>query len=70
MKVTNIMIIEFLEAFSVEVYEMPFHALELLMDDHKCIKWGGVEYFVPENCTFYNKIDDIIYEHLIRKFSL
>jgi hypothetical protein len=55
---------EFIKEFCTEYYEMPDHALELLMDDHKCIEWEGVEYFMPENCSSYTKDDDIIWKFL------
>ena len=55
---------DFLKEFADEVYDMPDHALELLMDDHICVSWEGVEYFVPENNSSYTKDDDLIYEFL------
>tara|TARA_R110000772_G_scaffold17348_1_gene48455 strand:+ start:3621 stop:4196 length:576 start_codon:yes stop_codon:yes gene_type:complete len=66
---------EFLEEFADEVYDMPDHALELLMDDHICVKWynpiGGVgekEYFVPENNSFYGEWGKKVYNYLERSF--
>ena len=54
----------FLKTYADEYYEMPDHALELLMDDHICIKWEEIEYFIPENCSSYTDDDDLIYEFL------
>jgi len=58
----------FLKEFCTEVYDMPIHQLELIMDDHKCIKWYGKEYFIPETNLFGN--DEKIYTHLVENFSL
>ena len=60
----------FLEDFCDEVYDMPSHALELLMDNHKCIDYKGTEYFVPENNSSYEKEDENIYEYLIENYGL
>ena len=55
---------EFLKEYADEVYDMPNHALELLMDDHICIIWDDKEYFVPENCSSFTDDDDLIWEYL------
>ena len=55
---------EFLKNYGTEYYDMPDHELELLMDDHICIIWDDVEYFVPENCSDYTDEDDLIWEFL------
>jgi hypothetical protein len=57
----------FIEDFCTEVYDMPFSDLELKMDDHVCIKFEGEEYFMPENCSFYTKNDDLIWKLLNEK---
>jgi len=67
---TKARIREFLKEFCDEVYEMPDHALELLMDNHKCVRWYGKEYFVPENCSFYTADDDKVWEHLVWNFHV
>ena len=61
---------EFLKEWGDEVYEMPDHALELLMDDHCCIRWYGVEYFLQENNSFYSNEDDDILDHLRANHSV
>ena len=61
---------EFLNEFCDEVYDMPYSALELIMDDHKCIQWYGRQYFVPENNSYFDSQDDIIWEHLVYNFGL
>lgn len=55
---------EFLKEYADEVYEMPDHALELLMDDHICICWNDTEYFVPENNSSFTEDDDLIWKFL------
>lgn len=55
---------QFLEECGEEVYDMPISDLELKMDNHKCIKWGNKEWFIPSDSnhhiytllTYYNKI--------------
>lgn len=56
---------EFLKNYCDEVYDMPCHALELLMDDHKCIRWYGKEYFIPETNSFWTEHECDIAEHLM-----
>lgn len=68
MKPSKIEIREFLETYCDEVYDMPDHALELIMDNHKCICWHGKEYFVPESNMFGR--DEEIYDHLIDNYGL
>ena len=60
----NELINEFLKDYGDEVYDMPDSALELLMDDHICVSWLGVEYFIPENNSMYSDVDGLIYELL------
>ncbi len=38
--------------------------VELIMDDHFCIDYNDVEYYIPENNSFYTERDDEITEHL------
>jgi hypothetical protein len=55
---------QFLKEFADEVYDMPEHHLELLMDNHICISWNGKEYFVPENNSCFSEDDNLIWEFL------
>jgi hypothetical protein len=61
---------EFLKDYCDEVYDMPCHALELLMDDHKCIKWHGQEYFIPENNSMWSPEEIEIAEHLMDNYHV
>lgn len=66
----NKLIKEFLANYADEVYDMPDHVLELLMDDHICIKYKGTEYFVPENNSSYSEEDEELYEYIFDKYGL
>jgi hypothetical protein len=63
---------DFLDEFATEVYDMPEHALELLMDDHICVKWPprDKEYFVPKNNSFYGEQGEKVYNYLNRSFHV
>ena len=41
---------------------------ELMMDNHKCIEYGGKQYYVPEENLF--GADEIIYDFLIDNYCL
>jgi hypothetical protein len=60
----------FLAEYGDEVYDMPDHALELLMDDHVCVKWEQKEYFVKKNNSFYTTQDDKVLTYLRKSFSV
>ena len=62
-------IINFLNTFGTPVSETPVSQLDVWIDDHKCIKWNGIEYFIPENNSSYIKQDELIYEYLVNKFG-
>tara|TARA_R110000851_G_scaffold28466_1_gene79304 strand:- start:1188 stop:1400 length:213 start_codon:yes stop_codon:yes gene_type:complete len=57
---------EFLKEYCEKVVEIdiPEHMWELLMDDHRGIKWYGVEYIMPENCSFWTPYEYNISNHL------
>lgn len=42
--------------------------VELMMDNHKCIEYGGKQYYVPEDVSSVE--EDIIYEFLIENYPL
>ena len=56
---------DYLERVATEVYEMPDHKLDLIMDNHKCIAWEGKEYFLPDSSMEINEDDELIYEFLV-----
>lgn len=41
---------------------------ELMMDNHKCIEYGGKQYYVPDSSYTLNKEDEIIYNFLIDNY--
>ena len=55
---------DFIKEFCTEVYDMPDEDLELKMDDHKCIEWEEIEYFMPENNSSFTDEDDFIWDIL------
>jgi len=58
------LILQFLKEYCTEIYDMAESDLDLKMDDHIGISWGGKEYFMPENNSSYTKNDDLIWEFL------
>lgn len=37
---------------------------DLMMDNHKCVKWGAHQWYIPENNSFYTPDEELIYEFL------
>lgn len=60
----------FLNTFATRVDETPASQQDVWVDDHQCIKWGGIEYFIPENNSFYSVEDEEIYDHLVEKYHI
>ena len=59
---------EFLEETCTEVQANETLAYcELMMDNHKCIEYGGKQYYIPE--TNFGD-EEIIYDFLIDNYSL
>jgi hypothetical protein len=44
------------------------HYVELMMDNHKCIEYNGVQYYIPEDNNL--GIDETIYDYLIDFFHV
>ncbi len=38
--------------------------VELIMDDHICIRWEDVEYYISKDNSFYTDNDDLILDFL------
>ncbi len=38
--------------------------VELMMDNHKCVEFGGDEYYVPEDVC-YDEDEEMIYNYLV-----
>lgn len=38
--------------------------VDLMMDNHKCIEWGGREYYIPEDYTATDEDEEFVYEYL------
>ena len=49
MKATKKEVLAFLKEFATRVDDTSDDSAELWMDDHICIKYNGIEYYVPES---------------------
>jgi len=61
---------EFLKQYGTRTDETPDGDAEIWMDDHTCIEWSGVEYYVKENNIFYTERDYEILDHLNENFHV
>jgi hypothetical protein len=43
---------------------------ELMMDNHKCIEFDGVVYYVPDNNSLFSEDDELIRDLLINTYPL
>jgi len=55
MKASKKEVLEFLKEWCTKVDETPDNDAELWMDNHICIKYNGIEYYVPENSMLYTE---------------
>mgnify|MGYP003403069320 CR=1 FL=1 len=61
----------FLEKFCVKVADNEDSATtELYMDNHDCIEFEDMEYYVPKDNSFYSEDDELTREMLVATFSL
>ena len=59
------LILKFLEKYGTKVLDGETSAhVELMIDDHICIEFDGVQYYVPENNSDYTEDDELIFEFL------
>lgn len=60
---------EFLKNFCtrVKVNETSSY-VELMMDDHKCIEYGGTQYYIPENGILHEH--EFMYDFLVDNYIL
>lgn len=64
-------IFEFLKSWCTKVEENePFHYVELMMDNHKCIQYYGKQYYVPDGNMFWGNHESDIADYLTNKFCL
>jgi len=62
---------EYLKQFGTKVMADEDAAyVELMIDNHKCIKWYGIEYYIPENSMLYGEVEERIYEHLVESYHI
>lgn len=62
---------DFLDAFCTESKDNEGSDFaELMMDNHKCIEYEGVTYYVPENSILYTEDDELLKELLVNTYLL
>lgn len=60
----------FIKEFCSQVLEEEYDGYaELMMDDHKCIEYEGIVYYIPENCSLMDEDDELLKEMLIATFT-
>lgn len=60
------LITDFLEKYGTKVKKRESSSfVELMMDDHICVEVDFVQYYIPENNSFYTEDDDLVYEFLM-----
>lgn len=66
---TTSAILLFLDTFGIIVEENETSEyVDLMMDNHKCVEFAEVQYYVPENAIGYSESDLDIYEVLIDNY--
>lgn len=60
----------FLVEYGIPVSETRGADTELYMDDHTCIKWAGIEYYVRESSMMYTEADNTIVDYLDENFHV
>jgi hypothetical protein len=56
---------EFLKTYGTKVLATePEGYVELMMDNHICIRYYGTEYYVAENNMFYSEADNDMVDYL------
>jgi len=59
------LILDFIETFGTEVKENEDSSyVELMMDNHRCIEFEGIKYYIPEENSFWGEDEYLIYEFL------
>jgi len=54
----------FIEKYCIKVEENePGHYVELMMDNHRCIIWEGVQYYIPRSNSDMENMHDKLYDH-------
>ena len=61
----------FLMKYAIKVVENESSDyIELMMGNHKCIKYQGKYYYILENNSFYTEDDEILKDMLFSTFGL
>ena len=68
-EVSTIQILDFLKTHCTRVRKRESSSyVDLMMDNHKCIEFEKMQFYVPENS--YSEADELVYDHLIENYSL
>lgn len=70
MKATKKEVLEFLKEFGTKVNDTPDNDAELWMDNHICIKYCKVEYYVPESSMMYSEWQSDLVDMLKEKYHV
>jgi hypothetical protein len=70
MKATKKEVLAFLKEFGTKTNQTPDDSAEIWMDDHICIKYNGIEYYVPENSMMYTQWHDDMVDYLKEKYHV
>ena len=63
-------ILTFLDTYADEVEQVHESKHELMMDDHVCVKYEDVEYFVKKDNSMYSDSEERILDYLREKHSV
>ena len=64
-------ILDFLKKYGTKVLpDESMDFIELMMDDHICIEFDNIEYYVPKNNSSYTEDDELILKVLDTMFHV
>jgi uncharacterized protein (DUF1499 family) len=64
-------IVHFLEKYGTKVLpDESMEYIELMMDDHICVEFDDVEYYIPRDNSHYSEDDELIFNILDQMFHV
>jgi hypothetical protein len=70
MKASKKEVLAFLKEFGTKTSQTADDSAELWMDDHICINYNGIEYYVKENNMFYSEWQSDLVDMLKEKYHV
>jgi hypothetical protein len=70
MKASKKEVLAFLKEFGTPTAQTPDDSAELYMDDHICVKYNGIEYYVRENSMMYTEWQMDLVDMLKEKYHV